>query len=70
MSDTSRICEFCNNTGFSNYRMCLCPVGMAWRASPRVTIGNETHVFPPGTSMDDALAVCEEAKRLHDEGLS
>lgn len=67
MSDSTRTCPFCGNTGWANGRICLCPVGLAWRASPRVTIGNETLVFPPGTSMDEAGAVVEEAKRLHRE---
>jgi hypothetical protein len=35
-----------------------------------VTIGGETHVFPPGTTMEQAQAVLDEAEQLFLEGLS
>lgn len=70
MSDIATECPRCYGSGFVGGYFCSCPIGRAWRASPRVTIGNETHVFPPGTSMKEAQSVLDEAKRLHAEGLS
>jgi len=70
MADTvAPRCSFCEGTGFANGRMCLCPVGLAWRAAPRITIGDETFVFPPGTTMEQAQSVVDEAKQLAAHGL-
>lgn len=64
MNDTSAVCPFCHNTGFANDRFCVCPVGLTWRASPRVIIGNETLVFPPGTTMEEARSVVADGVAL------
>ncbi len=69
-TDAAPRCPSCRDSGFTDGRFCSCAAGAAWRTSPRVTIGDRTMVFPPGTTMEEAREVLNEAKRLHDEGLS
>lgn len=70
MSNTHTACLLCLDTGARNGEFCACAIGVAWQLAPRVCIGNEILVFPPGTTMAEAQSVIDDGVRLAAEGLS
>jgi hypothetical protein len=63
-------CPDCLDVGVRDGDYCSCRMGVGRRTAPRLRIGDDVYVFPPGTSMEDARSVLEEAKRVYLESLS